>query len=444
MNRIKTVFGAMALVMATLWTSGPANALSLIRDAEIEGTLRRMSTPVLQEAGLSPNSVDIFIIRDRRLNAFVAGGRRIFLNTGLMIDLETPEELLGVIAHEAAHIAGGHEARRRLDARNAQGPALLGLLVGIAAGVAGSPEAGAAATAGSQEIARRFFLRNTRAQEASADQAGLNYLVRAGIDPNGLLDVLQRFRGQEVLQIGNVDPYVLTHPLGTQRMSLLQRRIAELGNRTWKKDPDREYWHARLRAKLEGFLLDPVLVLDRLEGKPETEFTILAKAVAMHRLTDPRRATALVDKLIAMRPNDAYYVELKGQILLESRQADAALPYYRKAVQLAPNEPLLKAGLGRALLQKNSPKRNAEALRVLKDARSDDLADAAALRDLATAYDRAGDQGMATLATAERYALVGDVPSAVSLAGRASKILPNGSPGWLRAQDILKLKPSED
>lgn len=443
MNRIKAFFGAVMLVVATLAVSGPAQALSLIRDAEIEGTLRRISTPIFQEAGLSPESVDIFIIRDNRLNAFVGGGRRMFLNTGLMIELETSEELLGVIAHEAAHIAGGHEARRRLDARNAQGPALLGLLIGIAAGVAGSPEVGAAASAGSQEIARRFFLRNTRAQEASADQAGLNYLVRAGIDPEGLLKVLRRFRGQEVLQIGNVDPYVLTHPLGTQRMSLLQRRVAEIGDRDWKVDPDREYWHARLRAKLEGFLVRPARVLDRLEGKPETEFTLLTKAVALREI-EPRAATALMDKLIAKRPNDPYYAELKGQILLESGNADAALPYYRKAVKLAPNEPLLKSGLGRALLQRNTPAQNAEALQVLKDARTDDLADVAALRDLATAYSRAGDQGMATLATAERYALVGDAESAVSLAKRASKILPNGSPGWLRAQDILKMKPPED
>ncbi len=430
---------AGALVAAMLVLPGAASALSLVRDAEIERTLNRMSTPIFQAAGLDPSSVEILMVNDRSMNAFVAGGRRIFLNTGLMTELETPEELLGVIAHETGHIVGGHEARRAINLRNAQGPALIGLLAGIAAGVAGGGEAAAAIAGGTQGILGRTLLRYNRAEEASADQAALSFLERADIDPNGLLEVLEQFRGQEVLAIGNLDPYVLTHPLSTERMSLIERRVGALSGHAWPADPDRTYWHDRLRAKLAGFLEDPARVLARVEREPETEFTLYERAIALHRLPDPDAAAAAADRLIAMRPNDPFYLELKGQILLESGRAEQAIPAYRAAVRLAPNEPLLKAGLGRALLQSNDPAENAEALVVLQEARRDDLADASALRDLATAYDRAGDRGMATLATAERYALVGDVDSAVSLARRASGILPQGSPGWLRAQDILAL-----
>ncbi len=430
---------AAALVAATLALPGAASALSLVRDAEIERTLDRMSAPIFQAAGLDPSTVEILLVNDRSLNAFVAGGRRVFIHTGLMMELETPEELLGVIAHETGHIAGGHEARRSINLRNAQGPALIGLLAGIAAGAVAGGEAGAAIAGGSQGILGRTLLSHSRGEEASADQAAISYLDRAGIDPEGLEKVLERFRGQEVLAIGNLDPYVLTHPLSTERMSLIERRVGETSGRRWPEDADRTYWHKRLRAKLTGFLKDPSRVLANLEREPETEFTLYEKAIALHRLPDPERAIQTVDRLIAMRPNDPYYLELKGQILLESGRAAQAVPAYRQAARLAPDEPLLKAGLGRALLQSNDPAANTEALSVLQEARREDLADASALRDLATAYDRAGDRGMATLATAERYALIGDVDSALSLAHRAVGILPQGSPGWLRAQDILAL-----
>lgn len=419
-------------------------AQGLVRDAEIERTLRAMSNPIFRAAGLSAGGVDIHIVNSRALNAFVAGGRAMFLNTGLLMTLETPEELIGVIAHEAGHIAGGHQARRAIALRNARGPALLGLLAGIAIGAAGGGPAGAAIAAGSQSAVNRTLLSYNRGEEASADQAALRYMARAGVDPMGLLKVMQRFRGQEVFTIGNTDPYVLTHPLSTERMQLIERHVAEASAKAYPSDPQRDYWHARMRAKLDGFLENPRRVLLRLEGLEEDELTLYRKAVALHRLPAPSEAVAAADRLIALRPQDPFYLELKGQILHESGRASEAVPLYRAAVAAAPSEPLLKAGLGRTLLALNDPDADREALAVLQEAQSADRGDASALRDLALAFARAGDTGMATLATAERFALVGRSRDAVLHAKRASKILPQGSPAWLRAQDILVLDRSED
>ena len=438
MQMIRSLICLVAFGIGLTFASA-ASGRSLIRDAEIERTLNRLSTPVFRAAGLAPQTVDLYIVQDRSLNAYVTGGRNIFLHTGLLTELDTPEEVLGVIAHEVGHITGGHEARRAINLRNARGPALIGLLLGLAVGVAGGGEAGAAIAAGSQSIVQRSLLKYNRAEEAAADQAGISYLTRADIDPEGLLKVIERFRGQEVLAIGNLDPYVLTHPLGTQRFSLLERRIAEQRKSSYPSNDDRIYWYKRMQAKLSGFLDSPERVLERVENAPETEFTLMKKAVALHRVPDTNGALTAMDRLIAMRPNDPFYIELKGQILLESRRPEQALPEYRRAVALAPNETLIKAGLGRTLLQFGTKAADAEALQILQEARNNDLADAAVLRDLATAYERAGDSGMATLATAERYALVGNVSSAISLATRAAAMLPEGSPGWLRSQDILKL-----
>jgi len=430
--------GSIALALGLL--PHLAAGQGLIRDAEIERTLRALTKPIFQAAGYGPDSINIYILNDRSLNAFVANGNNMFLHTGLLETLETPEELLAVIAHETGHIAGGHQARRQINQRNARGPALLGLLVGIAAGVAGGAEAGTAIIAGSQSALQRMYLRYNRGEEAAADQAALDYLIRARVDPAGLETLLARFRGQEVFNLGNVDPFVLTHPLSTERMQLVERRVAESAAREYPANPKRDYWHGRMRAKLIGFLDNPERVLDRIEGEAETEEVLYTKAVALYRLPAMPEAMAAIDRLIALRPKDPFYIELKGQILFETGHPDQAAPLYRQAVRLAPGEPLLEAGLGRALLALNQPAADAEALKVLQNARRRDLADATALRALATAYSRAGNQGMAGLATAERYALTGNVADAMLHARRAASVMPEGSPGWLRAQDILSLK----
>ncbi len=430
--------GSIALALGLV--AQPAAAGGLIRDAEIERTLGAMTAPIFQAAGFPPGGIDLYILNDRSLNAFVANGNNMFLHTGLLQTLETPEELLAVIAHETGHIAGGHQARRQINIRNARGPSLLGLLVGIAAGAGGGGGAATAVIAGSQSAIQRTLLRYNRGEEAAADQAALDYLARARVDPAGLLKLLGRFRGQEVFNLGNIDPFILTHPLSTERMQLVERRVAEAATRQYPADPEREYWHGRMRAKLIGYLDNPERVLDRLEGEPETEEVLYTKAVALYRLPAMSEAIAATDRLIALRPDDPFYIELKGQILFETGHAEQAVPLYRQAVRLAPGEPLLEAGLGRALLSLNRPEADAEALEVLQNARRRDLGDAAALRALATAYSRAGDQGMAALATAERYALKGSIKDAMLHARRAAAALPEGSPGWLRAQDILSLE----
>lgn len=428
----------LAAVAVLALPAGPAGALGLIRDAEIERTLDRISAPILGAAGLSPSTVEILIVNDRSLNAFVAAGRNIFIHTGLLMKLESAEALGGVIAHEAGHIAGGHMARRAIGLRNARGPALIGVLLGIAAGAAGGGEVASAIIGGSAGALQRQFLAHSRAEEASADQAALGYLARAGMGASGLLDVMQMFRGQEVFSAGNRDPYVLTHPLSSERVQLIERRAAETAG--MGANADLNYWTGRMRAKLRGFIDVPERVLDQIEGEPETEETLYAKAVALHRLGDLRGSVVALDRLLATRPADPFYTELKGQVLFESGQAEAALPFYRRAVQLAPGEPLIGAGLGRVLLALNTPATDAEALHVLEAARAADDADPTALRDLAVAYQRAGDEGMATLATAERFALSGRIEDAQLHADRAATILPSGSPGWLRAQDILNMK----
>lgn len=437
----RRLLGALRFVIAAsasvLLTTG-AQAASLIRDAEVEATLGRLTAPIFKTANLPTDSVNIYILDDITPNAFVFNGRNMVFTTGILRSLETPEQLMGVIAHETGHITGGHLARREEALSKATGPALLGLLVGIAAAAAGGGGAAAGAMVSGQQVAQRAFLAYNRAEESAADQAALTYLDRAGIDPTGMKEVLEQFRGQEIFSAQNRDPYALTHPMSAARLTAVERRVAASPHVGAKTPPEIDYWFQRMRAKLDGFLERPQRLLDRLDPDDVSEFTTLRRAVALHRLPDPEKALVEVDRLIKIRPNDPYYYELKGQILLESgRGADAVAPY-REAVRLAPNEPLILAYLGRALLSLNDPAADREALKALeRGAARSNGGDATLLRDLAFAYARTGDEGMAALVTAERLAISGARHDAVIQARRALDMLPAGSTGAIRAQDII-------
>ncbi|MEO0359830.1 MAG: M48 family metalloprotease [Pseudomonadota bacterium] len=428
-----------ALAGAVAFAPFGAAAQSLIRDAEVERTLAELADPIFEAAGVSSGSIDIMVAADPSLNAFVFGGRNMVFNTGLLTRLEQPEALMSVIAHETGHITGGHLTRRAVNADNLQGPAALGLVLAVLAGVAsGSPEVGVAGAVGAQSALTRSFLAFNRGEEASADQAGVSYMERAGVDPAYALDVLEIFRGQEVFQAGSVDPYALTHPLSSDRISLLQDRVQRSPARGQRVSEEMRYWHLRMRAKIASFLNRPERTLNQLqtEADPDNEINTLRRAVALHLLPDPNGALAAVDRLIELRPDDPFYWELKGQILFESGRGPAAVEPYRRAVSLAPREPLIQGGLGRALLALGDPASDVEALAALEEALRGGAAEPSILRDLALAYARQGEEGKAALATAERFAVSGRSRDALRHSRRALDQLPVGSPGWLKADDI--------
>lgn len=423
---------AVFLCIATV----QAQALSFVRDAEIEATLKRMGTPIFQAAGISPDSINIFIVEDRSLNAFVVGRNMVF-HTGLLEQLETPEELYGVIAHETGHIAAGHAVQRYDAAQAATGPLILGTILGIAAAAAGSGDAGAAIIAGSQTIAQRGLLKYTRGQESSADQAAIGYLESVGIDPSGMLRTLERLKAVEIVSIGNPDPYTFTHPLSRQRIALLQRRVNQSPARGATVPSDIVYWHSRMRAKLRGFLDSPLQVLRQVPTSDRSETGTLMRAVAYHRTPDLNAALREADALIAMRPNDPYYHELKGQFLFESGAAQPAIASYQRAVNIAPGEPLLQVSYGRALLALGDANADRAAREALLSATRADQLNVDAWRQLSRAESRLGNDLGATLATAEFQALQGSLKAAERNARRVQELAPTGSPGWIRAGDIL-------
>jgi predicted Zn-dependent protease len=435
-------FGAAA-AGALLASQAPAFAKAGIRDAEIEKMLRGYCDPIFKAGGLDEKAVTVYIINDPSLNAFVAGGQNVFIHTGMIMTLDTPNDLKGVIAHETGHITGGHLARGPEAMAKAEIPMLIGMLAGVAAIAAGAPDLGMGLLIGAQSVAQREILAFSRTQESAADQAGVKFMNATGQSPRGMLVVFDKFADQEALSGYRQDPFVRSHPLSRDRISALEGLVESSPNKD-KTDTAQELAdYAMMRAKLRGFIETPEIVLRRYPVSDKSAPARYARAAAFFRSADLDRALPEIESLITERPNYAYYWELKGQILVESSRPKEGVPAYRKAAELAPNEPLIQASFGAALLALEDDKVVPEAKKHLKLALTAEPDNGMAWYYLADAYARSGDDAMAALATAERYYAIRAYPQAASFAQRAQGKLKEGTNDWQRANDILGIAQSE-
>lgn len=430
-HRVSLLASIPALIFCLF--SQVAEARGLLRDADIEYGLKQLATPVLNAAGLSPSRVKILVVNDSSLNAFVIGNDAIFMHYGLINEMENAAMLQGVIAHEAAHIANGHLTRRMNNLASARTAAGFGLALAAAAAAAGGAEAAAGVLLGTQSSAMNRFFAHTRAEEASADQSAVRYMRSAGVDPSGMAQVLELFRGQELLSETRQSPYTRTHPLSRDRVRALDGFVTAYGGSAGSTQ-NADYWFERVKGKLSAYTRSPKWTLRRLNDSPYTDVRLLREAVAEHRQSRTSQALRAIDAAIGQRPTDPFLHDQRGQILLETRNFKAAEAAYGRAVQLAPNDPLVLSGYGRALLiNENTTK----ARQVLEKARTIDFRDGTMLRDLSVAYAKSGQNGMASLVTAERYALAGRLNDAGIHAKRATGLLAEGSGPWQRAQDVL-------
>ncbi len=435
---LPSVKGISALALAgTLFFANTAQAQGLIRDAEIEALLRDMGNPIFEAAGLAPEDIHLYIVADDSLNAFVAGGQNMFLHTGLMKKVETPEQLIGVMAHETGHIAGGHLARLPGAMEGASTAMILAYILGAAAMVAGEGDAGMAILAGGQTIGQRTVLAFSRGQESASDQAGLGFLEQAGITGQGLVEFMTMLADQEALSARRQDPYVRTHPLSYQRVAAMRSRVEASPTKDSKLGDDYDKRLSRAQAKLVGFLEKPGAVFRKYPSSDTTIEARYAHAVAYHHQGLLEQALEKVDSLIAEEPENAYFQELKGQILFESGKAERSVEPHRKAVALEPDQLLLKINLAQSLVAVDAEEFDEEAYKILTDVLAREKDFSMAWHQLAIVQERRGESGLASLASAERYALLGAMPYAMNQAKRAQSLLPRGSAGWLRAEDIV-------
>lgn len=436
-KRCKVRKGLVAFAFAVaLLAPVHASAIGTIRDAEIENMLRSYSDPIFLAAGLQPEAVKIHLINDRRLNAFVANGQQIYLFAGLIEQLKSPEMVIGIIAHETGHLAGGHLPRTADAIERAQVPIILSTLIGIGAVAAGAGDVGAAIIAAGQTVGERSFLSYSRAQEASADQAAVSYLEASGETARGLLEVFELFGAEErAAGATERDSYASSHPLSYERYSALENR-AKRSPHYGRTSVQRQYQYDLVKAKLRGFLDDFATTMRQYPESDQSDPALYARSVAYYQRGDTQRAVNEIDALISRSLDNPYFHELRGQILLEGGRIAEAVDAYNTAVELAPDESLILTALGTALVAQEGAAENRRAIPILQKAIELDEQNPFAMRQLALAYARDGHLGFAELISAERAFLLGDIEQVKLHARRAVSQLEESSPAWQRARDI--------
>lgn len=419
--------------------SAQSNKISLIRDAEAENIIRAYSTPLFKAAGLNPDDIRIHLVNDRSLNAFVAGGQRLFINTGLILQSAHSNQLIGVIAHEIGHIAGGHLSRMEDEMRRASAQQILAMIIGGAAAIGtGRGDAGAAVMMGGANTAMRGLLAFSRTQESSADAAALQFLDQTRQSARGLLEFMQILDKQDPRSPDRQDPYLRTHPLSRERIEVMLQHVAASPYSALPPSAAFETMHKRMKAKLYAFLNPLGHTLNQYPERDQSVPARYARAIAYYRVPQLEKALGLIDDLIREHPDDPYFHELRGQMLFENGRVAEAVGSYQTAVRLLPASGLLKGDLARVQIESQDPALLEPAIANLNDALRDDRTQPFYWRQLAIAHGRRNEMAESSLALAEEAILLNRKAEARYHAGRAERLLPRGSPGWLKAQDILE------
>jgi predicted Zn-dependent protease len=411
----------------------------IIRDTEIEDILHSWLDPLLKEAGMDPDSVEIVLVQNPQVNAFVAGGMNIFLYTGLIQKTENPGELIGVMAHELGHIAAGHLISTRGAFERASYESILGMVLGVGAALAtGNGQVASAVFTGSSSLATSRFLINSRVQESSADQAALRFLQGANLNPSGLVSFFEKLSSEELLPASQQSAYMRTHPLTRDRISAVEVKATQS---PYKDQPFPAAWteaHARMKAKLAGFI-SPAQIQWLYEDRDQSIPARYARAIAAYREDRIDVALKGMDDLITAEPSNPYFKELKGQMLVDFGRINEALPYYKDAVEALPASGLIRIAYGHALLESGQdPARMKEAITHLERALQDEPRATRAYRLLATAYGRLGQENMAKINLAEEAILQRRLKDARSMAMAVKETAPQGSREAQQASDILQ------
>lgn len=444
---ITVLFMALIVVAQPTLASAQSRQLPIVRDAEIEELLNDYAQPLLKAAGIRRDRVDIILVNSKSFNAFVSG-TRIFMHTGAIVEAETPNEIIGVLAHEIGHLAGGHQDRLRQQLDRAQIITVVGSLLGLAAAVAAGASgngagvgAGGGIAAGSTEAARRGLLAYQRSEEQSADRAALDYLNATGQSGMGLLKTFERFERNIALNRDRINPYRISHPLPRDRIVALEQLVKASPNRDKKDSASLQRRHDMARAKILAYSYGSGAVESLARDKPNSSAAQYGRAIAQFLYGNPREGARSLDVLIAKSPNNPYLHELRGEAMLIAGDADEAVKSLSTAVRLTKGrETTMLVGLGHALVLKGDEQSLRRAVGELEVAASIDPFNARAYRHLAMAYGRLGDNANAELATAEEKFYTGQYKDAKIFAARAKSRFQRSDPQWLRADDITNFK----
>ncbi len=434
LKKIFYLFGFIACLLPQ-----NAQAQSIIRDSEIESYLSQWFAPIFKANNMSPSQVKIILVQDKEINAFVAGGSNIFLYTGLIQKTDNPGELIGVMAHELGHVTGGHLVRGREALEQASYESILGTIIGVGAAVAsGQAGAAGAGSLAANSVAQRRFLAKTRTFESSADQAAITSMERSNMNPEGLLTFMRKLEGQELVPASQQSEYVRSHPLTRNRITRIEAKVNGSNNKDKALPAEWTAQHQRMKAKLLGYIR-PEQVAWVYDTNDQSIPAMYARSVADYRQNNIEGALDKINDLISKEPDNPYFYELKGQMLVEFGRVPQAIKPLKRAVMISPQDGLMRTALAHVQIESANDNEVIlnEAIVNLKIAIQAEPRSTRAHRLMATAYGRMENDAYARFHLAEEALLQNNKPYAKQQAEIALAKLPKGSTAAQRARDIL-------
>ena len=416
-----------------------AHAVSLINDTEIERVVTELVRPIATAAEIPDNRLRVHIVRDDDFNAFVMGGDDVYIYTGLLTQIKSPDALQAVIAHELGHTIGGHMAQMSSRMAAEMQRAMLIQALGIGLMVAGgNPSLGAGVLAGSSGVAQQSMLAFTRDEERIADNMGLDLMVHAGQNPNGFIQVFEQMREISGAAESRVNPTRVNHPLTTERLKNVRYRIAKLNYTAPAASATRDAKFRLIQAKLIGYLDTATRVRELYPYSDKSDAAIYARAIASMQAGNLDAARVGTHTLISRHVDNPYFYELLGDIEYQFGHYDDSVTAYSHSLKLAGNAPQIQTALALVLTERNKSGDAAQAIELCKRAL---LAAPAPLTYWVLARAYGDDDGRGDWARAEYYSMIGNTKNAKKYAKFARQKLKSDAPEYIKAGDILnKLK----
>ncbi len=417
-------------------------AASQISDTETERMIGELIAPLGDAAGIPKGRLKIHIIDDDDFNAFVMGGEDVYVYTGLLKQIKTPDALQAVVAHELGHMIGGHMAqmRDRMAAEMKRTMLIQALGVGLMV-AGGNPSLGAGVLGGASGVAQQSMLAFSRDEERIADNMGVDLMIRASQNPNGFIDVLKQMHEMTGALEEKINPNRINHPRTTERLNNVREYLDKLD---YDYIPDKTLTTRRtddyemVRAKLVGYLDSPAQVREKYPYSDKSDAALYARAIANMQGGNLDGARMGTQTLISRTPDNPYFWELMGDIQYQFGHYDDSVNAYEKSLEMAGNAPQIQTALALVLVERNKPGDNIRAIELCKRAL---LAEQMPLTywTLSRAYGNT-DPGRSDWAMAEYYEMINKHQDAKKYAKRAKKNLKKTEPEYIKADDILNIK----
>ena len=427
----KVLFIILCVIFAT-----PGYAASLINDTETERVITDLIAPLAAAADIPDGRLRVHIVGDNQFNAFVMGGEDVYVYTGLLTQIKSPDALQAVVAHELGHTIGGHMTQMsdRMSAEMLRTMIIQALGIGLMA-VGGDPSLGAGVLAGSSGVAQQSMLAFTRDEERIADDMGLKLMIRAGLNPDGFVQVFEQMGHMTGALESRINPNRINHPLTAERLNNVRAQIEKMDSDYIPTNAPTDAQRAEfelVRAKLIGYLDSAENVATAYPKSDTSDAALYAHAIAYMRggNLDAARTTTLA--LIDRAPDNPYFYELLGDVEYQLGHYDDSVSAYEKSLELTDNAPQIETALALVLSERNKSGDRARAIELCKRAL---LTSPMPLTYWVLA--RAYDDGRADWARAEYYHMMGKKELAREYARRARKSLKPNAPEYIKSGDIL-------